>query len=229
LRTAIPLRRAARLVLPLMLLATPPSGAAVQEGGFRFVDPEAPRAREGDLLSLGPLVLGAGRLRTSQPDGVPGLCSQLVFVMLGAQADKRKDDAVQVRQKGDVVAFFVVTECVGEDETCLVDASEAVSLPDCSGSIKLSTKDGVSGAVKFACKNGIDVTGAAFGLGASEQATLAAAFPGLADGLSLSFRDDAGEQLSQDDIDAAVAGIGADALDDVVGTYLADDDLPACD
>ncbi len=232
----MPDRHASRiraLGLGALLLLLPAAGGAqpdieVLQGGFRVFDPDEPRGREVDVLSLGPLVLGGARARTSPPDLVPGVCSQLLFALIGNEKAQRSTTSVKVSQKNHVVAFFVFADCIGEDEQCILGASEPVAVDGCSGAVSVSTKNGIAGKGKIKCKNGIDVGDVAFAMSAQEQTWASDAFPGLADKFDMSFSDRNAEQVVDPDLSQKIMNLDPDALDDVVGTYLADDALPGC-
>jgi len=228
----IDLRRAGRAasvaVVISMVAASTGRTANTIEGGFRLFDPGDPRGREVGVLSLGPLVVAGARARTSASPGEAGLCTQMVLVMLGAEGTKRGADSLRLKQSDNVVVFFVFAQCIGEEEVCIAGASEAPAVSGCSGKVKLRTRDGISGKVKVKCKNGIAASDPSFGLTAMEQAWLADAFPGLGERFVMTFKEQAGEKESDEDLAYKVRNFNVDALDDVVGTYLADDDLPVC-
>lgn len=214
------------LILPATVRAQPE--VDVLQGGFRIFDPEAPRNREVDVLSLGPLVLGGARARTNQPDFVFGRCSQLLFALIGNEKAQRSATSVKVQQKDHVVAFFVFEECTGEDSSCVLGASEPVAVEGCSGAVSVSTKKGIAGKGKIQCKNGIDPADPAFGLSVQEQGWASEDFPDVAGKFSMSFSDKAAEEVEDPDFSQKIMNLDPDALDDVVGTYLADDALPPC-
>jgi len=214
-------------LLILVCLAAPaawsqPVGDPIQ-GGFRLFDSEAP-LREAGIISLGPLVMGAARVQVEQA----GVCREIVFALLGNEGAKRTSDFVKVKQKDHVVAFFTFADCVGGEKVCLQGASEPVAVSGCSGTIKVLRKGGVSGGAKVNCKDGIPPSDPAFGLTAQEQTWASEAFPGLAEKFQLKLKKPAGEQIDQPSLDFKVQNVNAGALDDVVGTYLADDELPLC-
>ena len=66
----------------------------------------------------------------------------MVLVMLGAEENAAEKRGVRIRQKSDVVVFFVISECVGEDEVCLAGASGPLAVPGCSAAVKLSRARG---------------------------------------------------------------------------------------
>lgn len=198
------------------------------QGGFRFANPADAERQQAGLLSLGPLVLGGVRHRTVLPgDGVDA-CVEAVYVLLGARGTRRTATRISARQRRHVVVFFVFSECVDADETCIAGASEAVAVAGCSGAIHLNTRRGITGKAKVRCRRGIDVTGAAFGLSTAEQDRLAQAFPDLGRRVRLRLRDRAGREVTGETLRQKIANLDPQALDDVVGTYLADDQLPAC-
>jgi hypothetical protein len=202
--------------------------ADVVQGGFRLFDPENPSGREVGVLSLGPLVLAGARTRTSPAAGVPGICNEAIFVMLGAEGAKRKDDRLKVKQKSDLVVFFVISQCTGDEKECILGTSLPVAVEGCAGSVDLRKQGGVSGRVKVRCKDGVALSAPGFGLSAEEQQGLAGAFPGISEGVALSFKDEAGQEETGPDLAFKIQNLDADAIDDVVGTYLADDALPLC-
>jgi hypothetical protein len=219
--------RSATWIGLVCLLAAPPGwsqpvGDAIQ-GGFRLFDSESP-LREAGVISLGPLVLGAARVQVEQA----GVCRELVFALLGNEGSKRGSDFVKVKQKDHVVAFFTFSDCVGGEKTCLQGASEPVAVSGCSGTIRVLRKEGISGSAKVRCKDGIPPSDPAFGLTAQEQMWASEAFPDLAEKFQLKLKKPAGEQIDQESLDFKVQNVNVDALDDVVGTYLADDELPLC-
>lgn len=215
----------------LVAAFAPPMARAADpiQGGFRLFDPDSPSEREAGVLSLGPLVAAGARVRTSPAEGVPGICKQMVLVMLGSEGTKRRPSSLRLKQRDNLVAFFVLSECVGDEESCISGTSQAVAVSGCSGSVKLRAHGGISGRVKVKCKDGIDTSDAAFGLTAAEQALLADGIPDLGRKFSIAFKERAGERLSQEDLDFKIQNLDVDALDDVVGTYLADDALPLCE
>ncbi len=216
----------------LCLVAAPPGwsqpAADTLQGGFRFFDPENPTGREAALLSLGPLVLGGARARVT-PSGVEvGTCKEIVVVMLGSERAKRTSDSIKLKQKDHAVVFFVLADCVGEEEVCLAGASEPVAVSGCSGSLTLTKRGPIRGNAKVQCKDGIATSDPAFGLSAQEQTLLSEAFPDLAEKFEIKFKDRAGEEETGADLAFKIQNLDVDALDDVVGTYLADDALPLC-
>jgi hypothetical protein len=213
----------ARVTVPPVVYAQ-----EVIQGGFRLFDPERPRNREAGVLSLGPLVAAGARLRTGPGEGVTGICKHLVFATLGTEGTKRGVDSVRLVQRNYLVAFFVFTECTGEDEVCLVGASEPVAVSGCGASVKLRKREAIAGKVKVKCRSGIDAADPAFGMNAGEQGFVAEAFPEIGTGFTLGFKEKAGEEVTGEDLDYKIRNLSPAALDDVVGTYLADDDLPLC-
>jgi hypothetical protein len=232
-RALAPLCRAARLALLAALLSAPTgtarADAEVLQGGFRFFDPDAPQSREASLLSLGPLVLGGARARMAPSGDDFGICKEIVFVMLGSEGSRRTESSVRLRQRDYVVAFFVFAECIGDEELCLAGASEPVAVPGCAASLKLSKRDGIRGDAKLQCRQGLPISDPDFGLSGAEQTWLADAFPGLESRFAFSFTDPAAEEVTGDDLAFKIQNLDVDALDDIVGTYLADDDLEDCD
>lgn len=201
----------------------------VLEGGFRLFDPDVPRGREADVLSLGPLVLGGARARTSPPDFVSGECTQMLFAMLGNESSKRKETGVRVSQKDHVVVFFVFADCIGEDEQCILGASDPVAVEGCSGSIQVTEKRGAfSGKSKVRCKGGIDASDPDFGMSMQEQNWVKDAFPELGEGFELKFKAGSVEQVTGIELAMKVMNLDPDAIDDPVATYLLDDGLPTC-
>ena len=86
------------------------------------------------------------------------------------------------------------------------------------------------GRVKMICRNGISLADPAFGLAPQQQARLAEVFPGIGARVKISFRDSAGREETGPDLAFKIRNLDVHALDDVVGTYLADDELlPAPD
>jgi hypothetical protein len=65
-------------------------------------------------------------------------------------------------------------------------------------------------------------------MNAGEQGFVAEAFPEIGTGFTLGFKEKAGEEVTGEDLDYKIRNLSPAALDDVVGTYLADDDLPLC-
>lgn len=221
-------RAAASVVVGISMIAASTGRTATIEGGFRLFDPDDPMGRQVGVLSLGPLVLAGARARTSASPGEAGICTQIVLVMLGAEGTKRGTDSLRLKQRDSLVVFFVFAQCIGEDEVCLAGSSEAPAVSGCSGSVKLRTRAGISGRVKVKCKKGIAASDPSFGLTAVEQTWLADAFPGLGERFEVKFKEQAGERVSGEDLAFKIQNLDVDALDDVVGTYLADDDLPIC-
>lgn len=160
--------------------------------------------------------------------GAAGICTEIVLVTLGAEGTRRGADSLRLRQRDNLVVFFVFTQCIGEDPVCLAGASEAPAVSGCSGAVKVRTRDRISGKVKVKCKNGVAASDPTFGLTAQEQEWLADAFPGLGERLVIKFEERAGERVTGEDLAYKIRNLDVDALDDVVGTYLADDALPLC-
>lgn len=210
-----------------MATSTLASASPIQ-GGFRLFDPENPKGREVGVLSLGPLVVAGARARTGPSAGETGICTEMILVMLGAEGTKRGPTTLRIRQRDDVVVFFVFDQCVSEELICLAGSSQAAAVPGCSGSVMLRTGERISGKVKVKCKNGIAASNPAFALTAQEQAWIAEAFPGLEQKFSMKFREQAGEEVRGKDLEYKIRNLHVHALDDVVGTYLADDELPLC-
>jgi hypothetical protein len=222
-------RAAASLAVVIgMVAASTGQTANTIEGGFRLFDPKDPRGREVGVLSLGPLVVAGARARTSTSPGEAGLCTQMILVMLGAEGTRRRADSVRLKQSDNLVVFFVFAQCTGEDATCLAGASEAPAVSGCSGKVKLLARDGISGKVIVKCKNGIAASDPSFGLTAVEQGWAADAFPGIGERFVMTFKEQAGERISDESLAFKIRNFDVDALDDVVGTYLADDELPLC-
>jgi len=217
---------AAGVAVIISMIAGSAAQSATIQGGFRLFDPDDRRGRVVGVLSLGPLVVAGARVRTGP--GEAGICKQMILLMLGAEGTKRGPTTLRVRQRDNVVVFFVFAECTGEDEVCLAGSSEAVAVPGCSGSVMLRTRDGISGKVRVKCKNGIATSDPAFGLTAKEQGWIAEAFPGLGEKFAMAFKENAGEEVRGDDLQFKIRNLHVNALDDVVGTYLADDELPVC-
>jgi hypothetical protein len=215
-------RFASPFALLVCLAASAAFGDPIQ-GGFRLFDSENP-LREAGIISLGPLVMGAARVQVEQA----GVCREIVFALLGNEGAKRTSDFVKVKQKDHVVAFFTFADCLAGEKLCLRGASEPVAVSGCSGAIKILTKGGVSGSAKVSCKDGIPASDPGFGLTAQEQTWASEVFPGLAEKFQLKLKKPEGEQIDQPSLEFKVQNVNADALDDVVGTYLADDELPLC-
>lgn len=198
------------------------------QGGFRLSDPKDTRLRQAAAVSLGPLILGGVRTRTRPPEAQSGTCTEAVYVMLGAQGSKRTPRGIRLKQSDHVVAFFVFIRCTGDDEICVEGTSRPLAVAGCSGTLKVDKGGGVTGKVKLTCSKGIAATDPAFGMTAEEQGWLTAAFPDLGRKFRVTFKDPAGRQVSQSDLNHAVENFNAAALDDVVGTYLANDSQPSC-
>jgi hypothetical protein len=207
---------------------SPVFDAEVLQGGFYFDNPDAPELDAG-LVSLGPLVAGGARTRTVLPGGAGNTCADAIYVLLGARGTTRKPTTVTLRQSRHVVVFFVLTRCdAAGDGVCLEGASEAVAVRDCSGSVKLSTRRGIVGKTKIRCKRGIDTADPAFALSADERARLEQAFPDLGRAIRLRFTDTDGEKESEEDLQYKLRNVNVQSLENIVGTYLDDDQLPAC-
>lgn len=203
------------------------SNAPVREGGFRLFDPVNPEGNDAALLSLGPLVVGGVRNRGAI--GTSNQCYEMNFALIGARKTSRGGHTIALEQKDHVVVFFVVYDCsVDGDELCVVEASDPVAVSQCSGVLGLSTRRGIRGNVRLKCKNGIDVSAPAFGLSTESQGLLRSALPDLDRKFVIKYRDKAGEEVTGADLDEKIQNFDVDALDDVVGTFLADDALPAC-
>jgi hypothetical protein len=216
----------------IALLARPAPVPAVEadvlEGGFRLFDPDSPRGRDAALLSMGPLVLAGARARSSLGNTGTDICQEIIFMMLGAKGTVRGEHTLRLKQKDDVLVFFVFYECVGEDESCVSGTSNPVAVSGCSGSLKLDARSGVRGGVNVRCKDGIDASDAAFGLSAEQQGWLDQTFPELGKKFRIKFRDKSGEEVTGADLDFKIRNFDIDAFDDIVGTFLEDDSLPAC-
>lgn len=217
-------RAAGAVVVASMVAASTGWTAGTIQGGFRLFDPEDPRGRVVGVLSLGPLVVAGARARTRQA----GICTEILLVMLGAEGTKRGSGSLRLKQRDNLVVFFVFNQCIGEEYVCLAGSSAAPAVSGCSGSVKLRTRDGIWGKVKVKCKNGIATSDPSFGLTAEEQGWLADAFPGLGKRFVMKFKDPAGEKLGGENLAFKIRNFDVDALDNVVGTYLADDELPVC-
>jgi hypothetical protein len=224
-------RCALGMATALCLLATPASAGnprpPVLEGGFRLFDPENPRENDAFMLSLGPLVGGTVRNRGA----ISGTdqCYEMLFALLGAKGTKRGPDSFSLAQKNHVVVFFVLYECDGEDEVCVVEASEPVAVAECSGGFALFTRRGIRGSVDVKCGKGIDVSDADFGLSPQSQALLSGALPDLGRPHQIKYSDPRGEEVTGPDLEFKIRNVDVDALDDIVGAFLDDDDLPDCD
>lgn len=214
------------------LLAAAPStslaAAEVLQGGFRFFDPQLRRGRVASLLSLGPLVLGGARERVSPSDGISGICKDIVLVMLGSEGSSRTGDSISLRQKAHVVTFFVFAECIGDEPICLQGASEPVAVAGCSGALKLRLEHGIEASAKVACEGGLPISDPGFDLSAQQRTWLSEAFPGIDRKFQIEFKDRDAEETTGDDLAFKIRNLDVDALDDIVGTYLADDELPGC-
>ena len=114
------------------------------------------------------------------------------------------------------------------DEVCVRGASRPVAVSRCSALLKLTAGGEVSGKLDVRCRDGFDPSDAAFGLPAQQVAWLDAGFPNLRRKFALKVRDTSGEEVTGQDLKDKIQNLDLDALDDVVGTYLADDNLPAC-
>ena len=207
---------------------SPVFDAEVLQGGFYFDNPEAPGLDAG-LLSLGPLVAGGARTKVVLPDGGGDVCAEALYVLLGARGTRRKPTTVTLRQNRHVVVFFVLSRCPGGGAgTCLEGASEAVAVAGCSGSVKVSTRRGIAGKTKVRCKRGIDTGDPAFALSAEERARLDQAYPDLGRTVGIRLSDTSGEETSGDELTFKLRNVNVNSLENIVGTYLDDDELPAC-
>jgi hypothetical protein len=198
----------------------------VLEGGFRLFDPAHPARFDAGLVSLGPLVVGGVRDRghiagTNQ-------CYEMNFALLGSRNAQRSKNSVVLAQPNHVVVFFVLSECEADfEKVCITQASEAVA-SRCSGEIALGKNEGrIRGAVNLDCE-ALDVSAPAFGLSTTSQELLRTALPKLRKGVAIRFWDPTGEEETGEDLDYKIRNFDVDGLDDVVGAFLADDDLPAC-
>lgn len=225
-------RFAVGVLLAGLLASLPGTGradAGVLQGGFRLFDPKDSHGRVASLLSLGPLVLGGALARMTPSGDDFGICKQIVFVMLGSHGSRRTENSIRLRQGDHVVAFFVFAECNGDEGVCLQGASKPVAVRGCSASLKLSKRDGIQGNVKVSCRDGLPIADPDFDLSAQQQTWLAEAFPGLSKRFEIAFGERHGEEVTGEDLAFKIRNLDVDALDDIVGTYLADDELPDCD
>jgi hypothetical protein len=224
-------RLAAGALLAGILAVSPGAGLAapeVLEGGFRFFDPDMPGNRVASLLSLGPLVLGGARESAFPDDGETGICRDVVFVMLGSEGSNRNASSISLTQKAHIVAFFVFAECVGSEASCLQGASEPVAIPGCSATLKLQAKHRNEGSAKLVCKDGLPISDPDFGLTQQQQSWLAESFPGIDRKFQIAFKDRDAQETVGGNLEFKIRNLDVDALDDIVGTYLADDELPDC-
>ena len=200
----------------------------VLQGGFRFFDPA--QDQEFAVLSLGPLVIAGGLTRRIvSPEMGNDICHDLVWILLGNEKTKRKDDKLKIKQSDKLLVFFVFSECDPDgDEICLAGASAPSLVSDCSGSIKLDTSSGTAGQVKLKCTGGINAGSESFELSEEEEAWVGAAFPDLGQTFEVKFKDDTGSQLSDDDVGEKIDDLGIDDLEDVVQAFLDDDALLPC-
>jgi hypothetical protein len=212
------------------MASTAPASAqtsSVLQGGFRLRVPET--GQDAGVLSLGPLLVAGARHRASLNEGGGTVCQSIVYLALGSQGTKRTARKVLLRQKTDVVVFFVFSRCDQNlEEVCLLAASRPLAISRCSALVKLTASGGITGKVDVRCKDGVDPSDAAFGLQAQHVAWVEATFPNLRQKFAMKIRDRQGQEETGEDLRYKIRNLDSDALDDVVGTYLADDDLPRC-
>jgi hypothetical protein len=164
----------------------------------------------------------------SPSDGDSGICKDIEFVMLGSGGSKRTNDSISLNQKAHVEAFFVFAECIGDEPICLQGANEPAAVAGCSAALELKVKHQLQGSANLVCKNGLPISDPDFDLSAQQQAWLAGAFPGIERKFQIVFKDRNAEETVGDDLAFMIRNLAVDALDDIVGTYLADDELPGC-
>jgi hypothetical protein len=220
---------AAPVATQAQLASSPTFDGEALQGGFHFENPADRDGEDGGVLSLGPLVAGGVRSRAAIPSGGTGdTCAEALFLLIGARGTKRNPTSISLRQSRHVVVFFVLNRCVDGDEVCVLGASEPVAVAKCGGSFKVSTRGDIVGKVKLRCKRGVDTADPAFALSAGERVLLGQAFPDLGRAVRFRFTDRDGEYSTGPDLDFKLRNLNVHALEDIVGTYLADDALPTC-
>jgi hypothetical protein len=150
------------------------------------------------MLSEGTEVLSSGRIRAIQVQPLGQLCHDVVWFMGASTKTDRTDKRIKMKQKDYAEVTFAFLACVDNVPVCVGALSLPVEVPGCSATTKTNAKQTVSkglppvGQSKFRCKNGINVSDPAFGLGEDLQQQLRDLFPGIESKFNAKFSDDAG-------------------------------------
>ena len=218
------------LVLCGSACAQPDLNPDVLQGGFQLMAPEADLRQEIVVLSLGPILVAGGLARAIVTEGEQHLCTDVVFVLLGAEKAKRSDDSIKLKQKDKVLVSFVFSQC---DETgvvaCIERRSESAPITGCRGDIKVDAGGGLEGKGKIKCRDGVNVSAEEFGLSPEEEARIAAAFPNLASEFAVKVGDENGRPISEASLEDALEDLGLEDFDDLIDALLYDDDLADCE
>jgi len=213
---------------PAQLMESPTFDTAVLQGGFSFKDPDDPERVDAGVLSLGPLVAAGVRDRRVVPGAGADVCAEALVLLIGARGTGRKPDEVTLRQSDHAVVFFSLFRCVGDDDVCVAGTSAPVAVAGCAGTAKVVKRRGVVGRARVRCRGGIDAADPAFALSTEDRGVVEQAFPDIGRKVQWRFRDGDAEEASGADLDRKLRNLDVHALENIVGTYLDDAELPAC-
>ena len=179
-----------------------PGPELVIQGGFSFTNPEVRRPQGtrnglvGYATSEGNTVESGGRFRVV----IGTVCSDLVYTLQASETITRTTAKIKEKQKQFVTLEFVFFDCADEGPRCVLGTSNSVPRSDCKGLLKLNTgsKAGIDAKVNLTCKDRISTGDPLFDMTAQERAWADAAFPGLIDGLTIKYKDEAAREIPLD-------------------------------
>jgi hypothetical protein len=182
-----------------------------------------------DAPLLGPLVAGGIRDRRIIAGGAGvDTCVETLILLIGSRGTNRTPNGATLRQKGHAVVFFVLFRCVNDDDVCVEGTSAPLAVEGCSGVLKVGRRRSRMARASVRCKRGVDTSAPGFALSADGRARVDQAFPDLGGTIRWRFLDRNAGEASGRDLDEKLRNLDVHALEDIVGTYLEDAELPMC-